>query len=554
MKVALIQNNPVTGALWDNMKALAEAVWEAEKLGAELCIAPEMSLCGHNVGDLLLRSGFAEDCRKVLDAWAAKLGASPFTPPLMLGAPVTNPAPRGKSLQNCAVLLHNGTVSVVSRKVLLPSEGIHDDTRYFEPGVACGILQYKGWRLAVTIGEDIWNDRAFWQGRRKFSAEDPVEELMNAGGADALINLAALPYEQGLPELHQRMSAHLASRYRVPVVSVNLVGGNDSLVYYGGSLAFDDAGALSARAPAFRESLLLFDLMGKAAPSVAEQLPIEDELWQAVVLGTRDYVRKCGFDGVVLGLSGGVDSALVATIAKEAVGADKVTALLMPSPFSSQGSVDDAALLAKNLGIAAHTLPITPALNAFEQSFNNALQGSFTGLAKENTQARIRGTLLMAYANRFNCLLLATGNKSEGAVGYATLYGDLTGGLDPIGDLYKHQVYALCRRYNALHGDVIPEAILTKAPSAELSPGQKDSDSLPPYEELDPLLHELVDNLESVAHMAQKGHDRKTAEEVARMLQRSEFKRHQAPPGLHLSARGFGGGWRMPIAVGPAGV
>lgn len=548
MKIALIQSNPVTGDLRANALALAKATAKAAEQGAELCVAPELALCGHNAGDLLLQSGFVEDCRNVLHATAESLGREGSLPPLLLGAPVANPVPQGKKLQNCAVLLHAGKTSVIGRKVLLPSFGTHEDARYFEPGVACGVLHHKGWRLVVTLGEDVWNDRSFWQTRYLFDT-DPVAEFIASGGADGLINLTALPFEQGLPALHRSILSWLATHYRLPVLAANLAGGNDSLVYYGGSLAFDGGGRLLARAPAFEEALLLVDIASKKEGRIAAELSTEEELWQAVVLGTRDFARKCGFDAIALGLSGGVDSALVAAIAVEALGPDKVTGLLMPSPYSSAGSIDDSLALAKSLGIRTHTLPVTPMLQSFEQVFSAAFAGGLAGIAEENIQARIRGSLLMAYANRFNALVLNTGNKSEASVGYCTLYGDTVGGLGPIGDLYKRQVYALCRWRNEQKPGTIPEAILTKAPSAELRPGQKDSDSLPPYEELDPLLYDIIENGHNDAELAEIGYAPETVARVRALMQRAEFKRHQVPPILHLSKRGFGGGWHFPIAV-----
>lgn len=550
MKIALIQSNPTTGALAENMAALLAATADAARQEAELCVAPELALCGHNAGDLLLRSGFVEDCLSVLQSAAARVGIDSSLPPLLLGAPVANPVPQGKQLQSCAVLIHQGKVRVVGRKVLLPSDGNHNDARYFEPGVACGVLHLNGWRLAVTVGEDVWNDKTFWPDRRTFTA-DPVADFIAAGGADGLVNLTALPFAQGTPGLHRRMLGHLASRYRVPVAAVNMVGGNDSLVYYGGSLGFDCGGALLARAPSFEEALLMVDLVGRQKGSVTPDLEPEEELWRAIVLGTRDFARKCGFSTAVLGLSGGVDSALVAALAAEAFGPHKVTALLMPSPYSSAGSIGDSLELARNLGITTHTLPITPMLDAFESTFAAEFPGGLAGTAEENTQARIRGNLLMAYANRFGALLLATGNKSETAVGYSTLYGDMAGGIAPIGDIYKQQVYSLCEWYNRQRPGAIPEAILTKAPSAELKPGQKDSDSLPPYDVLDPLLYDIVENGQSLAGLLDRGHDPAMAERVLRLVWKAEFKRHQAPPALSLSTQSFSGGRRMPIACDP---
>lgn len=548
MKIALIQSNPVTGALKANIEALLIATARAAEHEADLCIAPEMAICGHNAADLLLRTGFVEACRNELLAAAKALGRDASLPPLLLGAPVANPVPQGKSLQNCAVLLHEGKVTVIGRKVLLPFMGAHDDTRYFEPGVGCGVVHLKGWRLAVTVGEDVCNDRTFWQGRRIFT-QDPVADFMAAGGADGLINLTAVPYEQGMPGLFQRMLGYLAAHYRVPVAAVNLSGGNDSLVYYGGSLAFDRSGSLIARAPLFRESLTLVDMAGRNPGLIAPWLGPEEEIWQAVVLGTRDFARKCGFSSVVLGLSGGIDSALVAAIAVEAFGPDNVVGLLMPSCYSSRGSIDDSRKLAANLGIATHTLPITPVLGAVDRAFGQPFSHGLSGVAEENVQARIRSMLLMAYANRFDSLLLATGNKSEAAVGYATLYGDLSGGLGPIGDLYKTQIYSLCRWYNANRAGGIPEAILEKAPSAELRPDQKDSDALPEYRILDPLLVDIIENGCGRSQLLDKGHDPQTVDKVLQLVRRAEFKRHQAPPSLHLSAASFARGCKMPIAA-----
>lgn len=553
MKIALVQSNPAAGAVAANMAALERAVEKAAELGADLCVAPEMALCGHNAGDFLLREGFAEDCRTELHAAALRLGAQENLPPLLLGAPIINPVPQGKRLQNCAVLLDKGRVTVLSRKVLLPSEGIHDDTRYFEPGVACGVLHSKGWRLGITIGEDIWNDRTFWQTRRTYTV-DPVADFIAAGGADGILNLTALPYEQGLPSLHQRMVAHTAVHYRVPVLSVNLAGGNDSLVYYGGSFAVDASGTVKAGAPMFEEALLLVDLVGEKGGILAPKPEPMEEIWRAVVLGTRDFARKCGFTSAVLGLSGGVDSALVAAIAVEALGAENVTGLLMPSPYSSEGSVADSLALAGNLGFAAHVLPVDEAMGAFEHTFAAAFPGGLAGSAEENIQARIRGCLLMAYSNRFGALLLETSNKSEAAVGYSTLYGDMAGGLGPIGDLYKHQVYSLCRWYNSGRAGGIPEAVLVKEPSAELRPEQKDSDFLPSYDVLDPLLYDIVEKGRSAPELVEKGYEQALVDKVLHMMRRAEFKRHQAPPCLHLSSRSFGRCWRFPIAMSPTGV
>lgn len=549
MKIAILQINPVTGDLAHNAERLLSAVREAAASGADLCVAPELALSGHNAGDLFLQPGFVARCRDMLGAMALELEAEKNLPPLLLGAPVANPVPQGKPLQNCAVLLSEGRVTVISRKVLLPANGSDTEHHYFEPGVACGVLYHKGWRLAVTVGEDVWNDRTFWQDNRRFDF-DPVAELMGAIGADALINITALPFAQSLPAMHQRMLGWSAARYRVPVLVASLVGGNDDLVYFGASFAFDGEGKLAAKAPIFAEAILLVDLAARAAGTIAPDPGTEEELWRAMVLGTRDFLRKCGFTRTVVGLSGGVDSALVAAIAVEAAGAENVMGLLMPSRYSSSGSIEDALTLAENLGMKTHILPIGSILESFSGVFGTAFSGGLAGIAEENTQARIRGSLLMAYSNRFGALVLNTGNKSEEAVGYSTLYGDTVGGIAPIGDLYKGQVYSLCRWYNESHSTRIPPVILEKAPSAELRPNQKDSDSLPPYDVLDPLLHEIVENGLGRDELLDMGYAADLADRVLGLVRKAEFKRRQAPPALKLTARGFGKGWRMPIAVG----
>lgn len=554
MRIGLIQCNPVAGALGRNCDLLYAGAVEAASHGAELCVAPELALCGVNVGDLLLLPSFMEECREALAGLAERFKANPSLPPLLLGAPVYNPVPQGKPLQNCAVLLRNGEVTVISRKVLLPSANTRDDRRYFEPGMACGVLQHKGWRIAVTIGEDVWNDRTFWQDRRTFDS-DPVAEFMSAVGADGLVNLTSLSYAQGLPALHQRMLGWMAVHYRVPVMAANLVGGNDGEVHYGGSLAFDGEGTLVARAPLFKEGVLMADMVGKKVSSIAPGISAWEELWQALVLGTRDYICKCGMDSVVLGLSGGIDSALAAAIAVEALGADKVSALLMPSEFSSPGSITDSMELARSLDIRdVHTIPITPAFTAFKEILSGVFAGRGEDVTEENIQSRVRGVLLMAYANKFNKLLLATSNKSELAVGYCTLYGDSCGALEPIGDVYKTQVYGLCRWLNKKRAGTIPGNILNKEPSAELAHNQKDTDSLPPYADLDRVLYELVENGQGEQELVEKGYDEALVRKISGLLKRSEFKRKQGAPVLQVSTRSFGTGWRMPInRVAPGG-
>ena len=549
MKIGLLQSNPVLGDLRGNADAIFTATEKAAAMGADLCMASELILCGHPPTDLLLGESFIVECGKVLRELAERLHAANL-PPVLLGAPVANPVPQGKSIHNGAMLLRGGKVIVICRKVLLPCEDSLEDQRYFEPGVACGMVQYKGWRLAVTIGEDIWNDRTFWHGRRTYEV-DPVAEFM-ASGADALINLAALPFQVGGTFLHERMLGWSAVRYRVPLLCVNQVGGQDGLIYSGNSLCFNAFGAVTARAAAFEEDVLMADLVKPNDPLESPAPSDEEDIWSALVLGIRDFVRKCGFSSVLLGLSGGLDSALVAALAVDALGPDNVLGVLMPSPYTTQGSIDAALDLAGNLGIKTHTVPIEPMMQAFESSLEPLFAGRERDVTEDNLQARIRGVILMSLSNKFGHLLLNTGNKSEAAVGYSTLYGDSCGALAVIGDLYKTHIFSLARWYNNREKrERIPRFIIERAPSAELHHGQKDEDSLPPYDVLDKILYDHIEMRMGFDTLCEVGHDPETVKKVLRMIELSEFKRHQSPPALCISQRSFGTGWRMAIARKP---
>ena len=549
MKIGILQINPVIGDLAGNAAALVAATRKAAEQGVDLCVASELVLCADPPTDLLLGESFIVECGKTLQRMAETLRDENL-PPLLLGAPVANPVPQGKSIHNGAMFLRDGKVIVICRKVLLPCEDNRDDMRYFEPGVACGMVQYKGWRLAVTIGEDIWNDRTFWHGRRTYEI-DPVAEFMTTG-ADGLINLAALPFQIGGTYLHERMLGWSAVRYRVPLICVNQVGGQDGLVYKGQSVCFNASGAVTARAPAFGEAVLVVDLV-KPGAALDAPVPSEDEdIWSALTLGIRDFIRKCGGKNVVLGLSGGIDSALVAALAVDALGPENVLGVLMPSPFTSRESIDVALKLADNLGVKTHTVPIEPMMRAYEGAFTDMFSGCDRDVTEDNLQARIRGDILMAVSNKFGHFLLNTGNKSEAAVGYSTLYGDSCGALAVIGDLYKTQVYALSRWYNNREGyDRIPAFIIDRPPSAELHPGQKDEDSLPPYDVLDKILYDHIEMRMGYDTLCEVGHDPATVLRVLGLLKGSEFKRHQSPPALSVSSRAFGAAWRMAIATKP---
>ena len=546
MKIGLVQCNLVAGDLEYNAVALVAAVRTAAARGAELAMASELSLCAAPPTDILLHESVIIESGRVLQKIADELAAASL-PPLLLGTAVANPVSQGKRIHNGAVLLQDGKVVVIGRKVLLPCEGIYDDMRYFEAGVSCGMLEYKGWRLAVAIGADIWNDRAFWQGRRTFEF-DPVAEIMN-GGADAIVHMAAIPYRLGGHALYERMLAWTASRYRVPVLCANQVGGQDSIIFDGRSMCVNAFGQVTARAAAFVPDVLVVDLMNLGDTGLYDPTSPMEDIWHALVLGTRDFVRKCGFAKVMLGLSGGMDSALVAAIAVDALGAENVLGVLMPSPYTSRESIDLALALADNLGMETRTIPIESIMSAFTEGLADTFVGRAPDVTEENIQARIRGTLLMAVSNKLGYLLLGTGNKSEAAVGYCTLYGDTCGALEVIGDLYKTQVFSLARWINDFHEkERIPAGIITRPPSAELRPDQKDEDSLPPYEELDRLLGDYIEQGMCPETLIEVGHDPATVDRVIKLVRGAEFKRGQMPPALRVSSKAFGAEWSMPIA------
>jgi len=549
VKIALLQINPTVGDLQGNSRLIIEAAEQAGRQGAELSITPELALVGYLPRDLLLSAGFV---RHSWDAVAALAIEVARLPPVLVGLPEPNPAAEGRPLYNTAVLLSNGRVGQRFRKALLPTYDVFDEDRYFEPFRGPQILELCGRRLGISICEDVWNDRDFWKRRRYH--HDPIEELIHAG-AEAIVNLSASPFSVGKYRLREDMLGSLARRHRVPVVYVNQFGGNDDLVFDGRSCAFTADGAPIARGRSFDADIVVCDVdHGRAIPPLVEERA-ESEIWRALVLGTRDYARKCGFQSVVLGLSGGIDSALTAAIAAEAVGAARVLGALMPSPYSSRGSIDDSRQLAANLGIETLTLPIEPAMQAIEHTLRHAFANGERGVTEENIQARIRGNLLMALSNKRGALLLTTGNKSELAVGYCTLYGDMSGGLAVIADVPKTMVYRVARWLNETAGrELIPQPTLTKAPSAELRPDQTDQDSLPPYDILDEVLQRHIEQHQPADEIIASGFDGDTVRKILRLVRLSEFKRKQAAPGLKVTDRAFGTGWRMPIAARLTGI
>jgi len=462
---------------------------------------------------------------------------------VLVGVATPNPSDVGRPLFNSAVLLKGGSVASAFHKSLLPTYDVFDEDRYFEPFPVPQILELDGWRLGISICEDVWNDRDFWKRRRYH--QDPIETLAQSG-AQAIINLSASPFTVGKQDLRERMLGHMARKHGLPVVIVNQVGGNDDLIFDGRSAAFDSRGKLFARAEGFQEDLVVADLASGSGMIGEDDFTPEAEIWNALVLGVRDYARKTRFRKALLGLSGGIDSALTAAIAADAVGAENVLGVMMPSCYSSQGSIDDSLELAQNLGTQTCTLPISGIMQGYECVLADSFRGYSADVTEENIQSRIRGNLLMALSNKYGSLLLTTGNKSEMSVGYCTLYGDMNGGLAVIADLPKMMVYRVSRWLN-LRKPAIPEAILSKAPSAELRPDQTDQDSLPPYELLDQILELHVEQCQSAEEITAQGFDEQTVRRVLRLVRMAEFKRKQAAPVLKVTSRAFGTGWRMPI-------
>jgi NAD+ synthase/NAD+ synthase (glutamine-hydrolysing) len=540
LRIALLQINPTAGDLSGNSSLIVRGVRAAASQGADLVVTPELALMGYLPRDLLMNRGFVRRAGATLDAMAAELKGAP---PALIGVATPNPGDMGRPLFNSAVLLQDGAAGPVFHKTLLPTYDVFDEDRYFEPGTGPQILELGGWRLGISICEDVWNDRDFWS-RRRYHV-DPIEELAKAG-AQAIVNLSASPFTAGKQLVRESMLGHLARKYRLPVAYVNQVGGDDDLIFDGRSGVFDAQGNIFARAKGFEEDLLIADLAGAAGSVAEDDFEPEAEIWSALVLGVRDYARKTGFRKAVLGLSGGIDSALTAAIAADALGPGNVQGVMMPSCFSSPGSVADSVELARNLGIATLVLPIAGIMRTYDTALTEVFRGLPPDVTEENIQSRIRGNLLMALSNKFGSLLLTTGNKSEISVGYCTLYGDMNGGLAVIADLPKMMVYRVARWRNRRKPD-IPEATLTKAPSAELRPGQTDQDSLPPYDLLDAILELHIERCQSAEEIIEQGYDEETVRRVTRLVRLAEFKRKQAAPVLKVTSRAFGTGWRMPI-------
>ncbi len=565
LKIGLLQLNSTVGDFVTNRQKLIAGCEKARALGAEFVIAPELFLCGYPPRDLLLRADFVQANLAALAETAKSIGPLP----LCVGYVDENSERPGRALRNSAAVLQNGKIIWRTHKSLLPTYDVFDEDRYFEPAKSAVPFEFKGRKLGITICEDIWNDEDFWPER--LYHRDPIKELTGQG-AEIILNISASPWHDGKEKARLAMLQRVARDERVPLAQVNLVGANDELIFDGHSVVLNSRGEVIAVGKGFEEEIFVADLSFSRSRGDEAQIekesetpcvvsckfefpPREQQIFSALSLGIHDYVRKCGFKSVIVGLSGGIDSALVAVLAVEALGPDKVLGISMPARYSSEGSLSDAEALAKNLGIRYEVLPIEPVFQSVEKQLAKVFAGTRPNEAEENVQSRLRGVTLMALSNKFGALVLTTGNKSEMAVGYCTLYGDMCGALAVIADVFKTDIYKIARWINSdlasragRECEIIPAASIIKPPSAELRPDQKDQDSLPPYETLDQILDAYVVQNLSKEEIIRLGFDAAVVNDVINKVTFSEYKRRQAAPGLKVSPRAFGMGRRIPIA------
>jgi NAD+ synthase (glutamine-hydrolysing) len=538
MKIALAQFNPTVGALAANADRIATMARDAASRGADIVAFPELAICGYPPRDLLEKASFVESCTREVERLAGLTQDLPLA--IIVGTVAPNVRTAGKQLANAAQVLAGGKIIFEQRKMLLPTYDVFDESRYFVPGDRQTIWDYRGTKIALTICEDAWNDKKYWD--RPLYTRDPVAELAEAG-AEVLISINGSPYHLGKRTQRRDMFAALAKHHQLPVYYVNQAGGNDQLVFDGSSFALEPDGAEIASAASFSEDLVL---PGDHHANLSDET---EAVYDALVLGTRDYIRKCGFKKVLIGLSGGIDSSITAAIAVDAVGAENVIGVSMPGPYSSEHSLTDAREMAESLGLRYEVSPITEVCALFEQVLQPLFAGYKRDVTEENLQARLRGVTLMALSNKFGAMVLTTGNKSELAVGYCTLYGDMCGGLAVISDVPKTLVYQISRIANRRHPGAIPENVFTKPPSAELRPDQKDSDSLPEYDTLDAILKGYVEEAKSPSTIAEElALPLALVRDIANKVDRNEYKRQQAAPGLKVTTKAFGIGRRFPIA------
>jgi NAD+ synthetase len=540
MKIALAQINTTIGDFGGNTSKIFQFIDQARQKGCALVIFSELVIPGYPPTDYIDKEDFVRTNLEKLNQIAkATQGIG-----VILGFIEFNQDRRGKPFYNGAALIGEGKILSRVYKTLLPSYDVFDENRYFQPGNFNKVCSYLGKRLGITICEDIWNDKDFF--REHPYLNDPVEALVNQG-LDLLINISGSPFHLGKRSIRTDILSNIACKYRIPVVYINQVGGNDSLLFDGGSMGIDPQGEIRASAREFEEDLITFNLennCGDIHPVIGND---EELVFKALCVGTQDYVSKCGFKRVVLGMSGGIDSSLTACIAAEALGKENVLGVAMPSPYSSQESVEDAEILSRRLGINFRIIPIAKIFQPYLEELRPVFTDYEEDVTEENLQARIRGNVLMALANKFNALVLATGNKSELAVGYCTLYGDMCGALAVISDIPKTMVYRLAYYINR-YEEIIPVRVLSKPPSAELKPDQTDQDNLPPYDMLDDILTEYIENNRSIVDIIKKGYDQKVVQDTIRRIHLNEYKRKQAPPGLKVTTKAFGSGRRYPIA------
>ncbi|MBX7153259.1 NAD+ synthase [bacterium] len=542
MKIALAQINTRTGDLDNNADAIIRSLRQAENAGADLVVFPELTITGYPPEDLVEKRAFVKKNLAVLE----RIARETKNTGVIIGFAYPNESGKGHPVFNSAALMDHGQIVGIQHKTLLPNYDVFDEMRHFEPAVERKTLTFRGKKIGVSICEDAWNDKDFW--KHPLYPNDPVEELARQK-CDVLINISASPFSIKKNVLRLNMFKNIAVKYRLPVVMVNLIGGNDSLIFDGCSFVLDADGNILAQAKAFEEDFFVVDLDKKTGIINAWDESEEKEITDALVLGVRDYLRKCHFNKAIIGLSGGIDSALVAAITTMAIGKDKVIGVAMPSRYSSDHSVADARQLAQNLGIEFRLIPIEPMFKPYLEGLSTEFKGMNEDITEENLQARIRGNILMALSNKFNAIVLSTGNKSELAVGYCTIYGDMCGGLAVISDIPKTMVYQIARWINR-EREIIPHNTIDKAPSAELRPDQTDQDSLPPYDVLDGILKAYIEDLKEYDEIVTMGFKPEVVDKVLKLVDRNEYKRRQAAPGLRVTSKAFGFGRRLPIAQG----